>query len=138
MIYGTPTLPEDQQARLSELDELRRQLGRETAYPTPWIGALRRQVRAASVESSVSIEGFELAAGQVENVVAGAASGLEGGDENRLAVASYARAMDHVGVMALDPTFEWARTAMPSTSTSTRATSNGIRALGIGARGRSE
>ena len=41
-------------------------------------------------------------------MVAGAASGLEESDENRLAVASYARAMDHVGVMALDPTFEWA------------------------------
>ena len=107
MIYGTPTLPERLQARLSELDELRKQLGRETAYPSPWIGTLRRQVRAASVESSVSIEGFELPPGEVENVVAGAASGLEESDENRLAVASYARAMDHVGVMALDPDFEW-------------------------------
>ena len=76
MIYGTPTLPERLQARLSELDELRKQLGRETAHPSPWIGTLRRQVRAASVESSVSIEGFELPPGEVENVVAGAASGL--------------------------------------------------------------
>jgi Fic family protein len=107
MIYGTPGLAEDLQARLSELEELRRQLGRETAYPSPWIGTLRRQVRAASVESSVSIEGFELPAGEVESVVAGAASGVEESDENRLAVASYARAMDHVGVMALDPVFEW-------------------------------
>ncbi len=108
MIYGIPSLPEGLQARLGELEELRQQLGRETAYPSPWIGTLRRQVRAASVESSVSIEGFELAPGEVENVVAGAASGIEQSDENRLAVASYARAMDHVGVMALDPAFEWA------------------------------
>lgn len=28
-------------------------------------------------------------------------------DENRMAVACYARAMDHVGVMATDPTFRW-------------------------------
>jgi Fic family protein len=107
MIYGTPTLPEHLEAQLSELDELRQQLGRETAYPSPWIGTLRRQVRAASVESSVSIEGFELPPGEVAAVVAGAASSLEESDENRLAVGSYARAMDHVGVMALDPVFEW-------------------------------
>lgn len=108
MIYRTPALPKDLQARLSELDELRQQLGRETAYPSPWIGTLRKQVRAASVESSVSIEGFEMPSEEAENVVAGAASGVEESDENRLAVASYARAMDHVGVMALDPVFEWA------------------------------
>lgn len=107
MIYGIPERTEDLQARLNELEELRRQLGRETAYPSPWIGTLRRQVRAASVESSVSIEGFELPAGEVEMVVAGAGVGVEESDENRLAVASYARAMDHGGVMAIDPTFEW-------------------------------
>jgi Fic/DOC family len=40
-------------------------------------------------------------------VLAGAASGLEQSDQNRLALASYARALDHVAVMALDPAFEW-------------------------------
>ncbi len=107
MIYRTPSLPQDFRDRLAELDGLRGQLGRETGYPSPWIGTLRRQLRAASVESSVSIEGFELAPGEAEHVVAGAASGVDESDENRLAVASYARAMDHVGVMALDPVFEW-------------------------------
>ena len=107
MIYRTPPIPNDLQARLAELDELRQQLGRETAYPSPWIGTLRRQVRATSVESSVSIEGFDVSAEEAEKLVAGAASSLEESDENRLAVASYARAMDHVGVMALDPVFEW-------------------------------
>lgn len=107
MIYPTPPITRDLRARLDELDGLRRQLGRETTHPSPWIGTLRRQVRAASVESSVSIEGFELPHGEAENVVAGAASRLEESDVNRLAVASYARAMDHVGVMALDPVFQW-------------------------------
>ena len=45
-------------------------------------------------------------------MVAGAASGVEESDANRLAVASYARAMDHVGVMALDPVFEWSDRAI--------------------------
>lgn len=106
MLYGTPSLSRDQQTRLDELDGLRQRLGRETSYPSPWIGTLRRQVRAASVASSVSIEGFDVPPGEAEDVVANAAR-IDESDENRLAVASYARAMDHVGVMALDPTFEW-------------------------------
>ena len=107
MIYRTPALAKDLRTRLGELDELRQRLARETTHPSPWIGTLRRQVRAASVESSVSIEGFELPPGEAASVVAGVASDLDESDQNRLAVASYARAMDHVGVMALDPVFEW-------------------------------
>jgi Fic family protein len=107
MIYGTPALQSDLLARLDELDSLRRQLGRETAYASPWIGTLRRQVQAASVASSVSIEGFAVPPGEAERLVGSGDSALEDSDENRLAVASYARAMDHVGVMALDPVFEW-------------------------------
>lgn len=107
MIYRTPSTAGDLQGRLDDLDDLRQRLGRETSYPSPWLGTLRRQVKAASVESSVSIEGFEVAPGEAENVVATAADNAEESDENRSAVASYARAMDHVGVMALDPVFEW-------------------------------
>jgi Fic family protein len=107
VIYRIPAPADNLRARLEELDELRQRLGRETAYPSPWIGTLRRQLRAASVESSVSIEGFEVRPGEAADVVARVESGREETDENRLAVASYARAMDHVGVMALDPTFDW-------------------------------
>lgn len=54
------------------------------------MGTLRRFVRAQSAEGSVSIEGFQ----------------------DGIALASYARAMDHVGVLVEDPAFEWSDRAI--------------------------
>jgi Fic family protein len=67
---------------------------------------LRRQVRASSVESSVSIEGFTVPDGEAAALVAGTEQ-PDPRDEDRMAVASYGRAMDHVGTMATDPHFRW-------------------------------
>ena len=106
MIYATPPMTADRRARLAELDDLRATLGREVSNPSPWLGTLRRQVKAASVESSVSIEGYEVPAAEVLPLVAGQQT-IDPDDENRMAVACYARAMDHVGVLALDPVFAW-------------------------------
>src|SRR4051812_41204252 len=106
MIYATPLRAADLQARLTQLDELRTALGREIARPSPWLGTLRRQVRALSVESSVSIEGYDVPENEAAAIVEGAQT-VDADDENRMAVASYARAMDHVGVLAIDPVFEW-------------------------------
>jgi Fic family protein len=106
VLYTTPKLTRALDARLRELDELRRQLGEGTYGPEPWLGQLRRQVRASSIESSVSIEGFTVPAGEAAALVAGDKQ-PPADDENRLAVASYARAMDHVGIMSIDPGFSW-------------------------------
>src|ERR1700722_7983837 len=106
MLYETPKTTHALDAQLRELDELRRRLGEGTGSPGPWLGQLRRQVRASSVESSVSIEGFTVPAGEAAALVAGDEQ-PPADDENRLAVAFYARAMDHVGIMASDPSFRW-------------------------------
>ncbi len=111
MLYTTPKLTRALDAQLRELDELRRQLGEGTHGPEPWLGQLRRQVRASSVESSVSIEGFTVPAGEAAALVAGDEQ-PPGDDENRLAVASYGRAMDHVGIMSIDPGFSWSERAI--------------------------
>jgi Fic family protein len=111
MLYTTPKTTRALEAQLRELDELRRQLGEGTHGPGPWLGQLRRQVRASSVESSVSIEGFTVPAGEAVALVAGDEQ-PPADDENRLAVASYARAMDHVGIMAIDPAFSWSERAI--------------------------
>src|ERR1019366_6748338 len=51
-------------------------------------------------------KGFVVAPGEAPALVAGEEPpGL--GDQNQTAIASYARAMDHVGVMAIDPHFRW-------------------------------
>lgn len=81
-------------------------MGHEVQTRSRWMGSLRRQVRASSVESSTSIEGFSVSQEEALALTSGRLS-AEPGNEDRQAVACYARAMDHVGMMAVDPTFRW-------------------------------
>ncbi len=106
MLYRTPTITEEARAQLEELDELRQRLGRQVGAAGLWLGTLRRLVQATSIESSTSIEGFSLPTDEAVAIVAGEErAGPD--DESQLAVACYARAMEHVGVMADDPGFRW-------------------------------
>ncbi len=106
MLFATPPITQDLRDRLDELGSLRRQLGQQVASPSPWMGTLRRLVRATSVGSSTSIEGFHVSPEEAIALVSGDEQ-AEPEDANRMAVACYARAMDHVGVMAGDPSFRW-------------------------------
>jgi len=106
MLFATPPTTNELRARLDELDDLRNALVREVDHPSPWLGTLRRAVKAASVESSVSIEGYTVPHDEAAAIVSGDEPAAPD-DENRMAVACYARAMDHVGVMGLDPVFRW-------------------------------
>lgn len=111
MLYATPSITGPLALRLAELDGLVTQLARSQGAPGPWLGALRRQWRAQSAESSIEIEGFRVP----EDEVAAIASGKQlpdPSDIDRQALASYARAMDHVGVMASDPGFTWVERAI--------------------------
>ena len=106
MLSRTPVISAELQKQLDELDELRSKLGREVGRTVPWVGALRRQVRASSVEGSTSIEGFSVAPGEAVTLVSGDKP-VDPDDVNRMAISSYAKAMDHVGAMAQDPAFRW-------------------------------
>lgn len=106
MIFATPMLSDALHERLAELDRLRHALGSDAEQMTPWMGTLRRAVRASSIESSTSIEGFSVEPAEAIALTSGVAREV-GGDENRLAVLCYARAMDHVAAMARDPAFRW-------------------------------
>jgi Fic family protein len=106
MLYATPPVTTKLRARLEELDHLRTALGQEVAGPGRWLGTLRRVVQAASIASSVSIEGYSVPDDEAVAIVSGVEP-LDPDDENRMALASYARAMEHVGVMAQDPVFQW-------------------------------
>ncbi len=106
MIYRTPPITTELQARLDELAQMRRDLGHEVGKPARWMGSLRREVRASSVESSTSIEGFSVSPEEALELVSGREA-ADRDEENRQAVACYARAMDHVGTMAIDPAFRW-------------------------------
>jgi Fic family protein len=109
MLFLTPTTDGRLAERLDELDELRRRLGDSVGAPMPWLGQLRRHVKASTARSSVSIEGFDVPEGAAVAIASGEGSG---DDEAELALASYARAMDHVGVMAEDATFKWSARAI--------------------------
>lgn len=112
MLFATPIPTPHLIERLGELDELRKRLGDEVGTASPWLGTLRRQVRASSVESSTSIEGFSVPRDDAVALVGGEEPSGPADDENRMAVACYARAMDHVGVMATDPAFSWSDRAI--------------------------
>src|SRR5438309_1906804 len=104
MIYRTPRLDKTLTKRLAELDRLRSSLGDEVRRPGPWLGTLRRLARASAVESSVSIEGFSVAPDDAVAIVADHEA-VDPADEDGMAVACYARALEHVGVLAVDPAF---------------------------------
>ena len=102
---ATPSIAKDLRFKLDELDRLRQELGGELGRTTPWMGALRRMVAASSIEGSTSIEGYSVGPAEAMALLSGEAP--SGEDESHLAVACYARAMDHVGAMARDPRFRW-------------------------------
>lgn len=106
MLFQTPTLAPPLSEKLAELEGLRRALGHEAQTRSRWMGSLRRQVRASSVESSTSIEGFSVSPEEALALTTGRLT-AEPGNEDRQAVACYSRAMDHVGTMAVDPAFRW-------------------------------
>jgi len=106
MLFQTPSLAPPLEERLDELERLRKALGHEAQTRSRWMGSLRRQVRASSAESSTSIEGFSVSPEEALALTSGRLS-AEPGNEDRQAVACYSRALDHVGTMAVDPSFRW-------------------------------
>jgi Fic family protein len=106
MIYATPSPRPVPASRLGELADLRASLGDRIATRSRWMGSLRREVRASSIESSTSIEGFSVSPGEALALVDGR-DVADRDQEDRQAVACYARAMDHVGTMGVDPSFRW-------------------------------
>ncbi|MBA3330515.1 MAG: Fic family protein [Actinobacteria bacterium] len=106
MMFTTPVAGGRLAGRLAELDGLRNELCVRIGGGGPWLGSLRRLVKASSAESSVSIEGYSVPEDKAVAIVSGPRR-AEAADENELALADYARAMDHVSVMADDPVFEW-------------------------------
>lgn len=106
MIFATPPTERLPQEKLEELESLRHALGDKVGTRSHWLGSLRRQVRASSVESSTSIEGFSVSPEEALALTSGRGI-AEPSDDDAQAVACYSRAMDHVGVLALDPAFQW-------------------------------
>ncbi len=106
MLHRTPKVTRALAHDLRELDGLRARLNRETHRPAPWMGTLRRLVKATTIAQSTGIEGFHVTDEEALSLVSGAAHAAAG-ETAQQAVECYARAMDHVGVLARDPRFRW-------------------------------
>lgn len=106
MIYAPPPITPSQQQQLDELAQLRAKLGSEVTTRSRWMGRLRREVRASSIESSTSIEGFSVSPEEALELT-NSRDATARDQDSRQAVACYARAMDRVGTMAVDPSFRW-------------------------------
>jgi Fic family protein len=111
MIFSLPPMGATLGAKLEQLSELRERLGAQTSRTGHWMGGLRRLVRARSIEGSTSIEGFSVPLEEAVALTADATAAEPSG-ESRRAVACYARAMEHVGVLAADPSFHWSDRAI--------------------------
>jgi len=106
VIYSTPATTKQLARKLADFDDVRTRLGDQARSAGPWLGSLRRQWRASSAESSIEIEGFSVP--QEERVALASGDQIpSASDEDRMALSCYGRAMDHVGVMADDPAFDW-------------------------------
>lgn len=106
MLFKTPKLTRTLARDLARLDDLRERLGAQAGIAGPWMGTLRRQWRASSAESSIEIEGFRVPPGEALAIADGTQQ-PDPADDDRMALSSYVRAMEHVGVMAADPHFTW-------------------------------
>jgi Fic family protein len=106
MLYRTPPLNAALEAELAVFDALRDELGGYAGGSRRWLGTLRRQWRASSAESSIEIEGFHVPADEILAVASGNEP-ADPTDQDRMALSSYVRAMDHVGVMSDDSAFQW-------------------------------
>jgi DNA-binding transcriptional ArsR family regulator len=111
MLYSTPHLSDALRRDLAAFDRLADELGARARGAGPWLGSLRRQWRASSAESSIEIEGFSVPS-EERVAIASGAEPPDPTDEDRMALSCYARAMDHVGVMAADEGFEWVERAV--------------------------
>ncbi|HZO06036.1 MAG TPA: Fic family protein [Solirubrobacterales bacterium] len=106
MIYAAPPITDSLASRLDDLGTLRDALGDRIATRSRWLGSLRREIRASAFSGSTAIEGFTVSLDEARELTRGGGAPSRG-DEHREALACYTRAMDHVGTMAIDPSFRW-------------------------------
>jgi Fic family protein len=105
MVFGTPTLQEDDFEVLTLLAEQREQLRDRMAEPRRWSGSLRRMAFARAVQGSNSIEGYNASLDDVVAAVEDEPT-LGAEEETQQALAGYRDAMTYVLQIADDTSIE--------------------------------
>jgi hypothetical protein len=106
VIYAVPKLSKRTTDDLARLDAMRAQLGEQTRRSVRGMARLRRSFQAEAAAGSVGIEGFRVTPNDALSIVE-RVDEVPAGDDNRAALACYARAMDHATAMCADPAFRW-------------------------------
>lgn len=104
-LYRTPALTAERKTQLKEIDRLRAQLGKRMVPSEQWVRSIRRIAAATAYSSSTQIEGFTTTVERGAELLGGGVASTT----DDLAFNGYALAMQHVGVLAVDPQFEWSR-----------------------------
>jgi Fic family protein len=105
MVFEIPELGGEEEAALTKIDGLRKELRHYVAEPRRWVGSVRRMLAARAIQGSNSIEGYNVS---MEDAVA-AIEGDEPSEariEDWQAVSGYRRAMTYVLQLATDDHFE--------------------------------
>jgi len=112
-IYACPEIRLEEQAALSRIDAIRKDLRFYVAEPRRWIGPLRKTLAARAIQGSNSIEGYNVS---VEDAVAA----VEGSDPSEAtgatwaAVEGYRRAMTFVLQLAQGSHFQYSAATLRS------------------------
>lgn len=101
-----PFDPRGLQLALAELDELKARLDARAALVIAWEGQLGRDLEAAAIHASVSMEGVPVTVEEVRRILAGDRPLTVSSGDAEL-VRGYREAMTYVQGRADDPVFEW-------------------------------
>jgi len=103
MLYSTPRLFR-YEGLLRELTDLHARLTSFTFEPRPWIPRFRRRAHTAGARSSALLEGYRVDSSVAQAISEGRAPATTRAER---AVAGCALAMQHVALLADDPSFAW-------------------------------
>ena len=107
MIFQVPDLGEAEEAALTKIEDLRRDLRFFSAEPRRWVGPVRRVLSALAIQGSNSIEGYNVSVEDAMAAIQGDEP-AEARDEDWYAVMGYRRAMTYVLQLAQDRHFDYA------------------------------
>ncbi|MFE3455332.1 Fic family protein [Nonomuraea sp. NPDC059194] len=106
MLYGLPALQAKDEAVLTEIEDMRRDLRHRLADRHRWDGQLRRHLRARAIRGSNAIEGYLADVEDVESIMAGEEP-LETPVSVAREIAGYQQALTYIQQLSKAPGFRF-------------------------------
>ncbi|WP_166386388.1 Fic family protein [Catellatospora methionotrophica] len=112
MLLQTPKLDADDLRVLGEIDQMRADLQLQVRARPHWTGQLRRQLTAAAIQGSNTIEKITIGMSDARAVVEGLPMSVDVTDETQLAIRGYRDALTYVQQVPHIADFEYHRTLL--------------------------